>query len=206
MLKNTIYLIVLVSLSFGLNAEDKPKELKAKEKPKEVKAVATKSIKGVKFPVEKTVAGEKLVLNGLGLRKAFFTVKVYVGALYLSEKSSDLATILKNPKVKKVEMEFLMGVPRNKLTDAWKEALYNQCPKDCSEVQEGTAKMNSYMTSVVKGDRFEYTIFPDKVLINIKGEDKPAILGKDFAKAMLKIYVGDKAIDSGLAKGLRGLD
>ena len=202
MLKNAICFLLILGLASTLNAEEnKNTENKKNEKP-----VATKSIKDVEFPVEKVVAGEKLVLNGLGLRKAFFTVKVYVGALYLSEKSTEVDAIVKNPKVKKVEMQFLMGVPRNKLTEAWREALYNQCPKDCSNVKEGTAKMNSYMTSVVKGDRFEYTIFPDKVLVSIKGEEKPAIPGKDFAEAMIKIYVGDKAIDSNLAKGLRGLE
>lgn len=201
MLKALLCTIVFVGIGLNSFAEDKPKKA-----AKEAKPVDTKSIKGVDFPVEKTVDGQKLVLNGLGLRKAFFTVKVYVGALYLSEKSTEVSAIVKNPNVKKVEMQFLMGVPRNKLTDAWREALYNQCPKDCSNVKEGTAKMNSYMTSVVKGDRFEYTIYPDKVLVSIKGEEKPAIIGKDFAEAMIKIYVGNKAIDSGLAKGLRGIE
>lgn len=161
---------------------------------------------GVSFANQKNVAGENLVLNGIGLRKAYFTVKVYVAGLYLSEKTTEVEKMLANDKVKKVEMQFLMGVKREQLTDAWTKALMNHCPPaDCTNVKEGLAKMNSYMTSVVTGDRFEFVIHPDRVNINIKGEDKPEILGQDFAKAMLLIYVGPKAIDAGLAKGLRGL-
>ena len=91
MLKNAICFLLILGLASTLNAEEnKNTETKKNEKP-----VATKSIKDVEFPVEKVVAGEKLVLNGLGLRKAFFTVKVYVGALYLSEKSTEVDAIVK---------------------------------------------------------------------------------------------------------------
>lgn len=165
----------------------------------------SKTIKNVEFPEALKIEGKDLVLNGAGIRKAtFFKVKVYVAGLYLSKKETDAAKIVSQEGVKQINMQFLMGVDRKKLTDAWTKSLSQHCPADCSNVKNGIAKMNTYMRSVRKKDRFEFTIFPDKVIPVIKGEKKEAVMGADFVQAFLKVYVGPKEIDPGMAKGLRG--
>ena len=78
-------------------------------------------------------------------------------------------------------MQFLMGVDRSKLTNAWQESLSQHCPEDCDELKKGLAKMNSYMKNVSKKDRFEFILHPDKVEVFIKGEKKEDIVGKSFS-------------------------
>lgn len=164
-----------------------------------------KSIKGVEIPEKLNLDSKELILNGAGIRKAtLFKVKVYVSSLYLIKRESDATKIINQEGVKQLNMQFLMGLNRKKLTDAWTKSLREHCPKDCSELKAGLSKLNSYMKSVRKKDRFEFTIYPNKVLAVIKGEKKEAILGKSFVQAFLKVFVGPKEIDEGMAKSLRG--
>lgn len=163
--------------------------------------------KGVKFEDKIKVEGKELVLNGVGIRKAtFFKVKVYVAGLYTEKKETDPAKVLALPGPKEIQMEFLMNLERDKLTKAWNDSLSQHCPKDCSEVREGINTMNRYMKSVRTKDRFSFTILADKVLINIDGNKKDPIKGKDFAQALLKVFIGPKEIDPGMAKGLLGME
>ena len=164
-----------------------------------------KTIQGVDFAESVDLGGKKLVLNGVGIRKAtFFKVKVYVSGLYISKKESDPSKIAAQEGPKKISMQFLMGVERKKLTDAWSKSLSQHCPEDCSELKNGLAKMNSYMRNVRKKDRFEFDIYADKVVPTIQGKVKEEIKGASFGQALLKVFVGPKEIDAGMAKGLRG--
>jgi hypothetical protein len=164
-------------------------------------------LKGVKFEDKIKVEGKDLVLNGAGIRKAtFFKVKVYVAGLYTEKKESDPAKVLALPGPKEIQMEFLMNLERDKLTKAWNDSLSQHCPEDCSAVREGINTMNRYMKSVRKKDRFTFTVLADEVRINIDGAKKDPIKGKDFAQALLKVFIGPKEIDPGMAKGLLGLE
>ena len=69
----------------------------------------------------KSVSGETLVLNGIGLREKFW-VDVYVGSLYLPAKSDDVAEILSRPGPWRVQLDFVYKeVAPDKLLEAWRE-------------------------------------------------------------------------------------
>ena len=70
-------------------------------------------VKGVKIAdsITQPESGQTLVLNGTGMRTKF-VFDIYVGALYLSEKSSDAKAILDSATPKRVAMHFL----RDKIT------------------------------------------------------------------------------------------
>jgi len=50
--------------------------------------------------------GEILVLNGIGLREKFW-IDVYVGSLYLVNKSSSVSEILSAPNASRIQMDFV---------------------------------------------------------------------------------------------------
>ena len=56
-------------------------------------SAAAADLAGVSVPESAQVAGANLALNGVGLRKKFF-IKIYVGGLYLPQKSSDADAII----------------------------------------------------------------------------------------------------------------
>ena len=66
-------------------------------------------------------SGETLQLNGLGLREKFW-VDVYVGSLYLTQPSDDVAQILSSPGPWRVQLDFVYKeVSQEKLLTAWRE-------------------------------------------------------------------------------------
>ena len=73
---------------------------------------------GVSVPDSAQVAGANLVLNGVGLRKKFF-VKIYVGGLYLPQKSSDADAIVGSATSDRILMHMIYEVSKEQFADAW---------------------------------------------------------------------------------------
>jgi hypothetical protein len=62
-------------------------------------------VAGVKVPDSIQIDGKTLALNGAGLRtKSFLKVKVYVGALYVTQRSTDAAAIVAQDAPKAIRM------------------------------------------------------------------------------------------------------
>ena len=91
-------------------------------------APADTTYNGVKLPGTVDVAGHALVLNGVALRKkAVF--KVYVAGLYLTAKSTDADAVLAADAPRRLVMQFLRDVEKEKMCEAWDEALANNTPE-----------------------------------------------------------------------------
>ena len=69
-----------------------------------------------------------LVLNGLGLRTKYM-VKIYVAGLYLPQKSTDPAAILKPDVPKRIVMHFVRNVSKTQLTDGFSESFQRRATK-----------------------------------------------------------------------------
>ena len=59
---------------------------------------AQKTVSGVTLPELKTIQGERLLLNGAGLREKLW-IDLYVGGLYLATKTSDANEIINAPRI-----------------------------------------------------------------------------------------------------------
>ncbi len=165
-------------------------------------------IKGV--TVTETVSiptvDKKLVLNGAGIRKKFF-VSVYIGALYLVEKSNSAEKIVAMEQPKRVMMHFLYDkVEAKKLHDAWREGFQdNVSESDFNKLQERLEKFNSYFGDAVKGDEVTLDYLPGTgTRVSVNSEVKGTILGADFNRALLKVWLGERPVTSGLKKAMLG--
>jgi hypothetical protein len=162
---------------------------------------------GVTLPDSMNIAGKNLVLNGMGTRKAtFFKVKVYVGGLYLTKKSSDYNKFLKNDEPKHVSMKFVRSVGSDKMKGGWKEAFDNAFKERSGklEIQRDINTLLSYMPDMEEGDTMSFTFLKDGVVSIVKGKKMAKINGRKFSEAMLSVWfinVGDK----GLKQGFLGL-
>ncbi len=67
-----------------------------------------REITGVNFAETAHIPGieDTLTLNGLGIRYKFF-FKIYIAALYLQEKSSDVKSVVETDAPKRMTMHFL---------------------------------------------------------------------------------------------------
>lgn len=163
---------------------------------------------GQSIPDKIKLGNADLVLNGAGIRtRAFF--KVYVGVLYLPEKKTAAADALAAKGAKRVALHLLRDLTAEQtsgaldhladnLTDAEREAFKGRIAGLKATMEAvGAAKEKSIIT---------LDFAPDTGLrIALDGVQKgKTIAGEDFYRALLKIWLGDKPVDSALKSGMLG--
>jgi len=166
-------------------------------------------VEGVKLDPTAQVGGAALVLNGAGVRtRAIF--KVYVGGLYVPQKSNSAAALLSQKGPRRLVLTMLRNVDADSFAGPLNDGLKN----NHSEAQLAGFKaqidaMNAALKAVneaKKGDVLHFEYLPDSgTRITVNGQPKGApIPGEDFYAAMLRIWLGDKPADGDLKKGLLG--
>lgn len=159
---------------------------------------------GTSMPESIDVAGESLVLNGMGLRKKSI-IKVYVAGLYLPEKQNSAESILAADTARRTVMEMRFGVSAKKMCGAWEEGLENNTVDASAEVRSDFETLCSYMDDLEKGDNMTITYVPGEgTEVTINGSSKGTIAGKDFADAMFACWIGPKPPGAAFKKGLLG--
>lgn len=162
---------------------------------------------GITMPDTVTVAGKKLVLNGMGLREAtVFKVDVYVAGLYLETKSSDGAAILASKQIKRIHLQFKRDVDRDEISEAWDDGFENVVgEKKMGVYKQRLAKVNSWMEDIDEGETITFTHVPEKGLeVALNGKRKGVVPGDDFARVLFTIWLGSDPPNKGLRSGMLG--
>ncbi|HEY6482214.1 MAG TPA: chalcone isomerase family protein [Steroidobacteraceae bacterium] len=162
--------------------------------------------KGVAFADSAEIAGTRLVLNGLGVRQAtIFRVNVYVAALYVVSPASDARRILDSDAASRLTMQFLRNVDAAELRQRFSEGFEKSSPQSAPALQGRIATFNSWMTDIRSGQRMTFTHVPARgVEVDIAGTLRGTIPGADFARALLRIWLGDTPPNPQLKSGLLG--
>jgi len=161
---------------------------------------------GVTLPGTVEVAGHSLVLNGVALRKkAIF--KVYVAGLYLAAKSTDANAVLAADSPRRMVMQFVRDVGKDKMCEAWDEALANNTPNASAEIKADFTTLCGYMEDIKDKQQFVFTYLPGTgTEVSVAGVVKGTISGKEFADALFKAWIGPKpGPGEGFKKNLMGL-
>lgn len=151
-------------------------------------------------------SGTQLVLNGAGIRKKLF-IKVYVGALYLEQKSASADAIINSSQPSRVLMHFIYdGVSRNKITDAWNTGFEkNHTTEELAILKTRIEKFNNMFTDTRAGDIILLDYLPGKgTFVSINNSQRGSIAGDDFNKALMKIWLGKHPVTRSLKAGLLG--
>jgi len=153
--------------------------------------------------------GQTLLLNGVGLREKFW-VDVYVGSLYLSEKSSNVEEILSQQGAWRIQLDFVYKeVTSKKLIKAWREGFEkNQSEQSPGQLQTRIDQFYRYFaTNVVAKDQYSFDYIPGKGTTITKNQTLlGTIPGDDFKNALLKIWLGDYPASKALKRGMLGLN
>lgn len=158
----------------------------------------------VTLPDTVQVAGKTLVLNGLGLRKKFM-VKVYVAGLYLEQKSSDPAAILKADTPKRIVMHFVRGVSKNQIVDGFNESFENNTPDAKQTMKTEVDQFFGMLESVNNGNEIVLTYLPGAgTTVAINGKEKLTIAAPAFAPVLFSVWLGPKPPSADLKQGLLG--
>jgi hypothetical protein len=169
-------------------------------------AAAPGECDGVSFPEHVQAGGRTLTLNGLGLRKAtVFGIKVYVGALYVTQPTADAAAILSSKEPAQMELRFTFHVTAGQLRDAWQEGFEKSAPGQLPQLRSRIAQLDGWMTSVGSGQRMTFLRIPGGgIEYSLDGVVKGTIPGDDFATAFLAIWLGSSPPSEALRAGLLG--
>jgi len=166
-------------------------------------ALATE-VAGVKVPDAATVGGVPLVLNGAGLRKRFI-VKVYVGALYLAQRSRDPVAILAADAPWKVSMFFLRDVDRGKIVGAFKEGFEKNSPAQQAQHLADLQKFEAVLADLKEGQELVIAYAPGQgTTLTAPGGAGVTVPGPSFGTALLRNWLGEKPADSDLKQGMLG--
>ena len=161
---------------------------------------------GVTMPDEYKLGNDTLVLNGLGARFAtMLRVEVYVAGLYLKERSHDPAAIIATDQARYLELDFVRGVTRKEMTDAWTEGFKKNAGSKAASLASGIDMLNAAMADLSKGSKLSFSYAPGAgTSVAIDGVSKAVIPGADFASALVSIWLGDppnKEVKTGLLGG-----
>ncbi|MBS0345988.1 MAG: chalcone isomerase family protein [Proteobacteria bacterium] len=164
-------------------------------------------VAGVKIEERARVGNSELVLNGAGLRSKLF-IKLYVGALYVSQKSGTAAALIDATAPRRMSLRLLRDISADTLHSALEEGLaHNNTPAELEAVKPQSEQFGSLMRGLGKvheGDSVALDFSGDGVALSVNGELRGKVAGGAFAKALLKVWLGDKPADTGLKKALLG--
>jgi hypothetical protein len=164
---------------------------------------------GLKFDDTVKVAGKELKVNGAGIRTRF-VVKVYALVLYLPEKKSTPADVLASPGPRRFSLGLLREVTGDDLGQAFIAGITANTDK--AERSKFVNQLTQFGEAFVnipqgkKGDVITVDWVPDTGTVmtyNGKPLGEPM---KDIAfyNAVLKIWLGEKPVDSSLKPQLLG--
>jgi hypothetical protein len=162
-------------------------------------------VAGVSFPE----TDQQLVLNGAGLRKrAFF--QVYAMGLYLAEKKTAAADAVGAAGPKRVVIHMLRDVGADQFSEALMDGMKDNHSEAEMKALEPRAKQLAAIMSEIKEAKKGMRITLDwlsaagtTVTVDGKAAGLP-ILGEDFYRALLKIWLGANPVQADLKRALLG--
>jgi hypothetical protein len=172
-------------------------------------ALAAVTVKGVTFQDTDVVANQTLQLNGAGVRvKVIFDV--YAASLYLPQKQQSASAALSQGGAKSVHVVLLRDLTAAEFVEALvKGYKANNTEADQARLQPQLLALENMMLSTKnapKGSRVRIELIPGagtRIWFNDKrlGAD---IGGEDFYQCLMRIWLGNKPVDSDLKAALLG--
>ncbi len=152
---------------------------------------------------------QQLVLNGAGVRKrAFF--QVYVIGLYLPEKKTAAADVIGAAGSKRIAIHMLRDVGADQFSDALMDGMRDNHGEAEMKALEPRVKQLAEILGEMKEAKKGMRITLDwlsavgtTVTLDGRASGLP-ILGDDFYRALLKIWLGDKPVQPDLKNALLG--
>ena len=161
---------------------------------------------GVTAPDTVKIDGSNLVLNGMGIRRAtLLQAKIYVGSLYLPEKSKDGGHILATDRPWQLVLRFVRDVDISDMRDALEVGLSKAAGDKLVALSQSIETLKASKVDFKKGQYLSFTSDPTNgVAVDVNGAGGPTIRGADFSLALLSMWIGAEPRDAGLKAGLLG--
>jgi long-chain acyl-CoA synthetase len=164
-------------------------------------------VAGVKIEERIQVGGQELVLNGAGLRTRFF-IKVYVGALYASQKATTPGALIDSATPRRMVLRMLREMDAETLHNALDEGLRNNLTAaEQGELRPQSEQLGALMKgigAVKEGDAIAIDFGAAGIEVGLNGRSRGRVESASFTRALLKVWLGENPVDAALKKGLLG--
>ena len=156
------------------------------------------------------VADRTLRLNGLGLRGVAW-IKAFVAGLYVAAPSRDPGQLMAMQGPKRLRLKIMLEAPSKELSKAFAKGVRrNESEAVQAQLSERMAVFVGLLDglgTLREGDALDVDFVPGQgaqLLHNGKAVGSP-VAGEDFYRALLKIFIGERPVDTRLKEGmLRG--
>jgi FtsP/CotA-like multicopper oxidase with cupredoxin domain len=163
-------------------------------------------VEGVTLDDRILLNSRPLVLNGAGVR-AKVMLKVYVAALYLPKPAKDARSVFASTP-RRFQMNMLLTVSSGEIIDALLDTMTdNSTPRELAAVKAQTDKLVALIRpfkEVKKGDTVTLDFVDGGTNLGWNGKFRGRIPGEAFNRALTRIWLGDKPVQSDLKEKLLG--
>ena len=167
------------------------------------------TVSGVKYEQTSELRGNKLQLNGAGIRyKAIF--KVYTAGLYLAKKAGSTEEVLAAPGPKHMSITMLREIDSSELGKLFSRGIEDNMDKTAfSKLIPGVLRMSQIFSDhkkLASGDTFAIDWVPGVgTVISVKGvQQGEPFKEPEFFNALLRIWLGPNPADWKLKDALLG--
>ena len=166
-------------------------------------------VSGVQVDDKATVGGQELVLNGAGMRSRLF-IKVYVGALYVPQKTSTAQGVLGRNQPRRMSLALQRDVDADQLLEALRAGLSdNNSQAELDAIKPQVEEFATIFRSVGAAKAGQLIVInytpAEGTVIVLDGVVKGTIAGEAFNKALFNNWLGDKPVQESLKKALLGI-
>lgn len=165
------------------------------------------NIAGIDIKENFIAADKKMILNGAGIRKKLF-FKLYVGSLYLPEKTMDAVAVVKGKENMTIELNITSRlITSGKLKQALEEGFSTVETEKMELIKDKLEIFTRIFQDgeVERGDVFTFNYIDEKIETYKNGEHLLTTEGQDFKEALFGIWLGDRAIDKNLKTEMLGI-
>jgi hypothetical protein len=163
-----------------------------------------REVSGVTMPDAVNIAGEKLRLNGMGVRHEMVFFRGYVIALYLEKPTSDGKIAIQADETKRIVIITLRNVSREMFVQAIESGIMHNSGAEMPALRARLDLLEQAVPHLKKGDVVDLTWVPGVgTLVRGQGRNM-TIPGKDFSDALFSVWLGPKPVEPPLKRELLG--
>ena len=165
------------------------------------------NIEGVAIPDARYVNGVQLMRNGHGVRSITFlgmNVKVYVAGFYSQTPLlSDQHVMECRDSPMQMDFTFLRSVGKKQVISAWTQQLEHSVSHRYDGYENDRDQfIEMFASPISNGGTQTVQLVGDDTVIVDQGVSKGKISGREFQKAFLSMWFGERAVAEDLKKGL----
>jgi len=168
-------------------------------------------LEGVTLEERVRVDGQELQLNGIGLRTRALFFKIYVGGLYLPEKSTSADAALAAKGAKRIQLTMVREADAEQFVESIMQGMRaNHSEAQLARVKPQTDELMAMIRSFGTSQKgativLDYAPSADGTTLFVDGKAAGnSMVGEEFFRTLMRIWLGENPVQLDLKEALLG--